>query len=66
MDVPIIAIKTSLESYQQCKLDYKVKMHTEILKRKCFLSFLDMMYSKQKALTPHTYVQGTTHLDHLP
>jgi hypothetical protein len=40
-------------------------MHSEISKKKIFLDFLDMIYAKQKALTPHTYVQGTTHLDAL-
>jgi hypothetical protein len=38
-------------------------MHGEIPKKKIFLDFLDMIYEKQKALTPHTYVQGTTHSD---
>jgi hypothetical protein len=40
-------------------------MHSEISKKKIFLDFLDMIYAKQKTLTPHTYVQGTTHIDAL-
>ena len=30
-----------------------------------FLDFLDMTYTKEKTLTPHTYVQGTIHIDHV-
>jgi hypothetical protein len=40
-------------------------MHSEISKKKIFLDFLDMIYAKQKTLTPHTYAQGTTHSNDL-
>jgi hypothetical protein len=38
-------------------------MHSEISTKKIFLDFLDMIFAKKKTLTPHTYVQGTLHLD---
>jgi len=48
-----------------CKIDYGVKTHSEISKKKIFLDFFGYDICKTKALTPHTYVQGTTHSSNL-
>jgi hypothetical protein len=56
--VPIILLGT-------CKLDSKVKTHNEISKKNFFVGYFGYEKGKTKALTPHTYVQGTTHIDDL-
>jgi hypothetical protein len=65
VEVSICLKKSSYPPINTCKLDSRVKTHSEITKNKIFLEFLDMIFTKQKTLTPHTYVKGIMHFDAL-